>query len=223
MPDKIKTISLALPYRLGIINCYLIENREGYVLIDTGCSNRRSKLEEELKAAGCRPGNLKLIVLTHGDFDHAGNAAYISRKFGAEIAIHINDSGIVEHGDMFRNRKKRNDPFKLIAPVVFRFGKSDRFKPNILLLDGDELSKYGLEAKVVHIPGHTKGSIGILTADGGLFCGDMFTNRDRPTLNAIIDDLEEAKASFEKLKELKINAVYPGHGKPFYMDKLLVS
>ena len=82
---KIITISLPLPYRLGTVNCYPIETDTGYILIDTGCSNKRSELEKELERAGCKPGNLKLIVLTHGDFDHTGNANYLREKFGALI------------------------------------------------------------------------------------------------------------------------------------------
>jgi len=75
MSIEIKTISLLLPYKLGGVNCYLIETDTGYILIDTGGSNRRTDLEKELESAGCQTGNLKLIVLTHGDFDHTGNAA----------------------------------------------------------------------------------------------------------------------------------------------------
>ncbi|RLF33000.1 MAG: MBL fold metallo-hydrolase, partial [Thermoplasmata archaeon] len=87
--------------------------------------------------------------------------------------------------------------------------------------EGYDLSEYGLDAKVLHIPGHSKGSIGILTADGDLFCGDLFENKDKPVLNSIMDDLMAANASVEKLKSLNINTVYPGHGKPFPMEILI--
>ena len=87
--------------------------------------------------------------------------------------------------------------------------------------EGYDLSEYGLDAKVLHLPGHSKGSIGILTADGDLFCGDLFKNRDKPVLSSIMDDLAAAKASVEKLKVLKIRTVYPGHGKPFLMEELV--
>jgi hydroxyacylglutathione hydrolase len=101
MRQEIKTINLLLPYHLGSVNCYLIETETGYILIDTGGSNKRTDLEKELESAGCQPGYLKLIVLTHGDFDHTGNAAYLRKKFGTTIAMHDDDSGMVERGDMF--------------------------------------------------------------------------------------------------------------------------
>jgi hydroxyacylglutathione hydrolase len=175
-----------------------------YILIDTGCSNKRSNLEKELESAGCKPGYLKLIVLTHGDFDHTGNAAYLRKKFGTKIAMHYDDSGMVEHGEMFWNRKKGNILLGMIARILFGFGKKERFKPDLYVDEGYDLSEYGFDAEVLHIPGHSKGSIGILTADSNLFCGDLLENKDSPVLNSIIDDLTEADTSVEKLKKLKI-------------------
>jgi len=218
MPQEIKTISLLLPYGLGPVNCFLIKTDIGYILIDTGFSNKRTYLEKELEDAGCKPGNLKLIVITHGDFDHTGNAAYLREKYGTKIAMHYDDSGMVERGDLFWNRKKGNILIRMIAPILFGFRKSERFKPDLYVEEGYNLSGYGFDAKVLYIPGHSKGSIGILTAGGDLFCGDLFTNSDNPVLNSIMDDSAVANASVERLKSLRINTVYPGHGKLFPMD-----
>ena len=146
MPQEIKTIRLLLPYRLGRVNCYLIKTDIGYILIDTGCSNKRTDLEKELESANCQPGNLKLIVLTHGDFDHTGNAAYLREKFDAKIALHHDDSGMVERGNMFLNRKKPNILIRMMIPILFGFGKSERFKPDLYIEDGSDLSEYGFDA-----------------------------------------------------------------------------
>jgi len=218
MPIEIKTISLSLPYKLGHVNCYLIKDETGYILIDTGCSNRRTNLEKELESAGCKPGNLKFIVLTHGDFDHAGNAAYLREKYCTKIAMHYDDLAMVERGNMFWNRRPPNIIIKMITPILFGFGKSKRFSPDLCIEEGYDLSEYGFDARVIYIPGHSKGSIGILTASGDLFCGDLLTNMGRPVLNSIMDDSEEANTSIEKLKKLRINTVYPGHGKQFPME-----
>jgi hydroxyacylglutathione hydrolase len=218
MSTEIKTISLLLPYKFGSVNCYLIETNTGYILIDTGGSKKRTDLEKELESAGCKPGYLKLIVLTHGDFDHSGNAAYLRKQFGAKIVMHRGDSGMVERGNMFWNRKKGNILLGMMTRILFGFGKSKRFKPDLYIEDGYNLSGYEFDAKVLHIPGHSKGSIGILTADGNLFCGDLLENKDKPVLNSIIDDLTTANSSVEKLKSLKIKTIYPGHGKPFPME-----
>ena len=233
----IKTIRLPLPYRLGSVNCYLANTANGYVLIDTGCAKQRADLDKELASAGCRPGDLKLVVLTHGDFDHTGNAAYLRNKFGARIAMHQGDSGMVEWGDMFWNRKKGNSLPRTIAPILFGFGKAERFVPDLYVEDGDDLSTYGFAAQVLHLPGHSKGSIGILAASGALsagsgqtpltdsgqilFCGDLLSNKDEPALDDIIDDEAAARASVERLKSLDISTACPGHGKPFPMEQFI--
>lgn len=217
MSAKIETIKLNLPFRLGQVNCYFIETGMGFILIDTGASNKRMELEKELENAGCTPEHLNLIILTHGDFDHTGNAKYLGEKFSAKVAMHSDDLGMTEKGDMFWNRKG-NVFIKKIAPLLFRFGKSEKFKPDIYLEDGDDLSEYGLNARIIHIPGHSKGSIGIFTTDGDLLCGDLLENTKEPGLNSIMDDKAAADISIEKLKSLEIKNVYPGHGESFLMD-----
>ena len=217
----IKPVTLSMPYKLGTVNCYLVETEAGFVLIDTGSSNRRSELETELARAGCKPGNLKLIVLTHGDFDHTGNAAYLREKFGARIAMHRDDAGMAEQGDMFSNRSSVNALIRRMAPILFRFPRSNRFSPDLHIGEGDDLSEYGFDARVLSIPGHSKGSIGILTAGGDLFCGDLLENSKKPATNSIMDDPVACEASLEMLQGFEINTVYPGHGTPFPIDALL--
>jgi len=132
--------------------------------------------------------------------------------------MHHDDSGMSERGDMFWNRRKGNILLGMIARILFRFGKKERFKPDLCIDEGYDLSEYGLDAKVLHIPGHSKGSIGIQTAGGDLFCRDLLENKDKPVLSSIMDDLSAANAGVERLKNLKISTVYPGHGKPFPME-----
>ena len=219
MAQEIKTINLMLPYKMGSVNCYLIGTSSGFILIDTGSLNQQTEIERELDDAGCQPGALHLIVLTHGDFDHSGNAAYLREKFGAKIAMHAEDLGMVEHGDMFGNRQKANNIItRKLIPILFGFGKSQRFRPDFYLDEGADLSENGFEAEILYLPGHSKGSIGILTAAGDLFCGDLLENTKQPSLNSLIDDPEAANDSVRKIKSLEINTVYPGHGKAFAME-----
>jgi len=70
---------------------------------------------------------------------------------------------------------------------------------------------------VLSIRGHSKGSIGILTENGALFCGDLLENTKGPAENSIMDDRAACKASIEKLANLPVETVYPGHGAPFSM------
>jgi hydroxyacylglutathione hydrolase len=217
MPSAIKTIRLPMPFHLGSVNCYLLKADSGCMLIDTACGNSRRELEGELGECADR---LKLIVLTHGDFDHSGNAARLRRSLGAKIAMHRSDAPMVANGDIFAGRRKSNFFFRRLAPIIFSFGKTERFEPDLYLEDGDDLGQYGFAAKIIHIPGHSNGSIGVLTAEGDFFSGDLVIKNKKPEPNKIIDDPAAAEASLKKLKSLKIKTVYPGHGRPFALSEM---
>jgi len=215
------------------VNCYLIDVEGGYVLIDTSFPHKRDELDAKLSAAGCGPDDLRLIALTHGDLDHAGNCAHLRRTHHAPIAIHRDDAEIVRSGNMQAGRKAKPDRHTL----AFRFlssvsgllikirGKGadfEVFDPDVLLEDGQDLSEYGLAARVVHLPGHSSGSVGILTDAGDLFCGDLLVNVIRPSLHYFIDDLARAEESVRTLSGLGVRTVCPGHGKPFPLGELSI-
>jgi hydroxyacylglutathione hydrolase len=220
MPPMITPITLPLPLGMGSVNCYLLRASDGYILVDTGAPNTRARLHRGLKESGCRPGKLNLILITHGDFDHTGNGAHLRRVFASRIGMHADDAGMAELGDMFLNRQKSNTILRALIPRLIGFGRAERFTPDILLEDGSALVEYGLDAQVIGIPGHSKGSIGFLTADGDFFCGDLLENIKQPDLGSITDDHQSALASMARLRCLKIKRIYPGHGAPFLMDQL---
>jgi hydroxyacylglutathione hydrolase len=219
--NTITALTLAMPLRMGTVNCYLVQTSAGYLLIDTGTSNRRNQLVSTLTSEGCEHGNLRLVLLTHGDFDHTGNAAYLRREFGTQIAMHQDDTGMAEHADMFWNRSSGNPILRRLAPALFGFPRSDRFVPDLYVDDGYDLSEYGLDAQVLSLPGHSKGSIGILTGDGDFFCGDLLENTRQPSINGIMDDSVACQTSIAKLQSLEIDTIYPGHGQPFAMEAFL--
>ena len=132
--------------------------------------------------------------------------------------MHQDDFGMVERGDMFWNRNKGNRLLRRMVPLLFRFGQSDRFTPDVSVTDGFDLTYFGFEATVLSLLGHSRGSIGIRTSSGTLFCGDLLDNTKQPVINSIMDDVAAAEASVEKLKGLEITTVYPGHGQPFPLE-----
>ena len=211
------------------VNCYLIKTKDGYILVDTGYSNQRINIEKALDVAGVQPGNLSLILLTHGDFDHSGNGAYFREKYQSKIAMHKDDLGMVEHGSLFYSRKSPNIIIRLLVKVMLpllrmNLKKKDRFIPDIYLKDGDDLSEYGFSAKIVHLPGHSGGSIGFHTTEGNLFIGDLLENNEKkgPVKCSLMDNLVDFDASIEKLKSLSVNTVYPGHGNSFQMEDFMI-
>jgi len=213
---QIQTITTPF-FLFSSINCYLVKIDDGFIMIDTGPTNKRKIIEKKLEKLGCNRENLKLIILTHGDFDHSGNAAYFRKKFKSSVAMHKDDSGMVENGNMLWNRNKQNFLVKIIFKLFLKLSKSDRLKPDLVLDKDFSLVQYGFDAKVLELPGHSKGSIGILTKTGEFFCGDLLENVKNPSTGSIIDSKDLANESIEKLRNLQINSVYPGHGQSFPM------
>jgi len=214
--SAIVTIDLPFPLRMGQVNAYLVRGDGGQVLVDTGLPQRRRWLDAALDAALAASGPpLSLILLTHGDIDHAGNAAHLRSTRGVPVAMHAADVAMVERGDMRAGRSRGG---LLMSPAVSAlggYGRDERLAPDLMVGEGDSLAAYGLEATVLHLGAHTRGSIGLLTAEGDLLCGDLLVNARRPGLSGIMDDVALAEESLERLRALPVRQVYPGHGRPF--------
>lgn len=231
-----------MPKETGIIridldgvNSYLARGEGGFVLFDTGghivtdkeFTDRRTLLRDALDAAGCTRENLNLILLTHGDNDHACNAAGLREEFGAGIAIHAGDLALVESPDpalWMESFRYRSPAYRLVFRLLRKtitaatqraLEDFTAFSPDVLLEDGLSLLPYGLDATVLHLPGHTMGSVGVLTAAGELIAGDLFANNGKPAVAPNAADFAQLYAGVDRLRGLPVRTVYPGHGKPF--------
>ncbi len=202
------------PIRLGkvVANCYLIQEEGKFMLVDTGRVSKKKKLLSAMREQGCHPEDLELIVMTHGHFDHTGLGAHFQRNHGIRIVMHSAAAKKVVSGDMFHGNKAVPVIQKKIVNTLFKIQK---YSPNIQMKESFDLSSYGFNAKVISTPGHSEGSVSVLLRDGQLICGDLFENDKKPQLNSIMEDVEIAKDSVEKLKNYEITKVYPGHGEAF--------
>ena len=211
---------------LGMVNAYLVKTHSGSFLIDTGLAIGRSKLEQALARENIKPGEIKLVIATHGDLDHIGNCAYLQKKYGLKVAVHEADADLCRTGKRLSNRKRKSSTFTrvrwsvlnalIIKPLMKKF-PLELFEPDIILYDGYDFGNIGFDAKVIHLTGHSAGSIGILTADRDFFAGDTISNRKKPAVADIVENELALAESLEKIRTLNIRNVYPGHGKPFSM------
>lgn len=221
---------------LGGVNCYLINNNQKFILVDTGghmftdkpYRNRQSELIYELEKNGVNDSNLEMIILTHGDNDHVCNARYIRDRFHTKIAMHNGDVFMVDKADsncykinsnyqslMFKIVLKIMDSkIKLLMEKVYK--EFEVFVPDILLVDKQSLSEYGFEGVVYHCPGHTPGSICILDKERNLIAGDLFANNKKPSMAINAQNFAEMKDSASKILNYNILKIYPGHGEPFH-------
>lgn len=205
------------------VNAYLVHLEGGCILIDTGFASKREKMDSLITEAGCEDGDIKLILLTHGDADHVGNAAHLRERHGSLIAMHELDAGMVARRDMTWNRKTPPDKVGLGFKIMSFFSRStgipegDIFKPDVTLRGGESLKEHGFIASVLHVPGHSAGSIAILSKEGDLFCGDLIVNIIKARLHFFIDDMDSALASLRLIDSEEVLRLFPGHGRPIKM------
>lgn len=197
--------------KCGNGNCYMVENGINGILVDTG---KREYLNKVLEV--CKQYNAKLIILTHAHFDHAENAAVISAKLGIPIAMNEKDLDLIKSN---LNQRLYAETFlgKMVLSVSLKDFSSRPmagFKPDILLNGGESLSDYGIDGKIISLPGHTAGSIGVDVENRDLIVGDALMNMFYPAVSMLYHDKNMMLESAGKIGEMGKRTVHFGHGKP---------
>jgi len=192
-------------------NCFLIVDSE-LTLIDTGLPRNTRKIVEYISGELHRqPSELKTIILTHSHYDHVGCACELKDRTGALLAAHPGDAGFID-GTKSPPRPKGGVGilFKLLSPLI----RAKKVKIDLMLNDGDKIA--GMT--VVHVPGHTPGSIALLDpVRKVLFTGDALTFRDGKVTASperFTTDPELARQSVAKMKTLDFDTMLGGHGEP---------
>ena len=213
------------PVRFGINRCYLIRE-EGVIMIDGGPPKKLKAFQKFIGGIPIRPEDIRLIVLTHGDFDHVGSAGEIRSLTGAKIAIHENDRETFEkalhHFPTGTTAWGHSLRFILnpVTKVLFKFPGQ---KADIVLDNSDyPLHEFGINGSIVFTPGHTSGSVSVLLESGDAFVGCLAHNnlpfRLKPGLPIFADDIEEVRKNWKKVIERGAKMIYPAHGDPFPVE-----
>jgi hydroxyacylglutathione hydrolase len=178
---------------------YLIKGSTKNVLIDAGMAAHFRKLENGLEEVGLTVRDINLIILTHEHFDHIGAAALFPDT--TLIAAHGLAANKIQLQHEFVMYKKYFD-----VPVK-------AFRADIWI-QGDTLFDMGnYRLRAIHTPGHSSGCICLYEPDHRLlFTGDtIFSNG---ILSGILasGSISDYVNSIERLKDLRVDALYPGHG-----------
>ena len=196
----------------GTDNCYIVSDGKNAILFDTASKENLQQVSD-----ACSKYDLKLIVLSHPHFDHAENADALSKKFNVPVAYNEKDDGIFDDYD-----SQPLHSYGLVGFVVLKASlkvlsrtKVTRPQNRFFVKEGDTLAEYGFpDIKVTELPGHSKGSIGLLVADDALLAGDALDNWIRPGMGHLYTDLEAQKKTCEKIRSFGKRTYYYGHGKP---------
>lgn len=176
------------------VNTYIISKGGEGMVIDPGAEGER--IMAVVEEMGLK---IRYIVNTHGHFDHTGANGLVKERTGAILAIHREDKELLERVPY------QASMFGLSAPPSPG--------PDLLLEDGDLLSIGDLDIRIIHTPGHTRGSVSLLV-DGVLFTGDTLFAGSVGRTDLPGGSYEELiKSIRERIMPLPEDTlIYPGHG-----------
>ena len=193
-----KVVKVLLP--AAAENCYIAINEDTNesIIIDPGSAFERIK--SAVESTGTKP---VAILLTHGHFDHAGEAASTAKEYGIKVYTHeataeeLKNPSINLSGDMF--------------------GDSKSYSADVFLKDDEEIGLAGLHVKCLFTPGHTPGGCcfyfpneDIVFTGDTLFSGSVGrTDFPGGSMSQLVGSVKS------KLMTLSDDTIcYPGHNEP---------
>ena len=185
-------------------NIYIIPGREN-TIVDTGTGLNMKETLYGIKIY-LDPEDVDQIVLTHEHFDHVG---------GANRLKEVSDAEIIAHRDAVDTLKSGKSAFAKLLDA-----EMPKIDVDIVVVDENKLVLGDEEFKVLHTPGHSKGSICLYNEENGvLFSGDtVFTYGDFGRYDFPGGDFNQLVKSIERLANLNVRSLYPGHGEHVLED-----
>ena len=196
--------------------CYLITTDKGNILINTGLANSYAIISNNIKQLGFKVSDIKILLTTQAHYDHLGAMADFQQLTHASVMMDKEDVTVAKDGGSSDYALGEKEPS--YKPV----------KTNRLLSDGDLISLGNMKLKMLHHPGHTKGS-----------CSYIFEVKDKnkaykvliANMPSIVTDKkfseipaypkieEDYRSTLQKMKSLSFDIWLSSHASQFDLHK----
>lgn len=204
----------------GAANLYLCAAADELSLVDTGMPRKQQLVFDLIHRLGRQPRDLRHILITHADLDHAGSLAALQAATGARIYAGAETAVYLQKG--------ASPPHlpRLAQLVLNRFLKYPPVPGNLVetIADGDELPIFG-GLRVLATPGHTLDHLAFFAPGCGvLFAGDALNTRNGRLQSSpprITADPDAASRSAARLLALSPSCIACGHGAPMCSQDVL--
>jgi glyoxylase-like metal-dependent hydrolase (beta-lactamase superfamily II) len=191
----------------------LVENGEA-LLVDSGLPGSSAVILRGLKRLGMVPEQLTRVALTHFHPDHAGGLGQLVAGRTVAVAAHSSEADIIEGKVPLPTVMPERPLGDMTQPVVAKL--MGRPVPVEQRLEDGDVIPFGTEVRVVHVPGHTEGSIALLLPEKGVvIVGDALQYKLARQLSLPVtlgaDRLKQAIRSLEKLARLDFETICFSH------------
>jgi len=193
-------------------NVFLLDAQTESALIDAGCGLDPKRIVAHIENSGVDIRNLSTLLLTHAHADHTAGARFWHDEFGLKIVCAEEAKPWIETADA------QKTSFQIardsgVYPPDFEFRACPVTRG---VLEGDEIQIGDITLKVLETPGHARGHLSFLWEENrALFGGDICFSKGEISPQITWDfSTTEYSASIQKLHQLNINQLFPGHGPP---------
>jgi len=186
-----------IPITLGMVKSFILPG-ERSVLVDAGTPRTAGKILAGLERHGEKPNRVSLVLITHTHMDHVGSLGELRKAIAAPIAVHRLDAESLRQG----------------AGV----------EPDVIVEADLDLRQYGVAARAIWTPGHTRGSLSVIMESGEAIVGDLVFPRlmafGPPAIAFWATSREDSLVSIRKVLDLKPFIIHTSHGGPYRPEAL---
>jgi glyoxylase-like metal-dependent hydrolase (beta-lactamase superfamily II) len=176
-------------------NYYLLDCKNGKLLIDCGWPGTLPKFMAQLKRKGISMHEIKYLLVTHFHPDHAGLVQDLKRLGLKFILLESQVNSIRSFSEFF---KGKNFPYLEITQddhLILKFDESRNF-----------LDSIGIAGEVISTPGHSEDSVTLILDEGFAFTGDL------PPMFMVSEEDRVTRHSWDEIYKHKITRIFPAHG-----------